>query len=166
MANSAPCDQSIPVGDETAVHVGPGVGDIARAKARDPGAEHQLDEQVPERQSAPAGQPRPGVCARAARRSSAVQISAANRNKANSRCADSRYGLTSVRPSRPDMTMNQPTAPCSPPRTNNAASRQPYPWGIARANGKPADADEEDQAEDPAEQAVDPFPEEDELEAG
>src|SRR4029079_13412822 len=33
-------------------------------------------------------------------------------------------------------------------------------------HGKPADADEEDEAKDAAEEAVDPFPEEDELEAG
>ena len=59
------------------------------------------------------------------RRSSAVQISAPIRNRAISRWADRRYGLTSVRPSSPDMTMNQPIAPCAPPRRNSAASRQP-----------------------------------------
>ncbi len=41
------------LGDEMAVHVGPGVGDIAGAKARDPGAEHQLDEDGGKRDHAP-----------------------------------------------------------------------------------------------------------------
>ncbi len=45
-------------GEEAAVHVGPAAGDIAGAEARDPGAEHQLDEQSGEREDAPAGQPR------------------------------------------------------------------------------------------------------------
>ena len=47
--------------------------------------------------------------------------------------------------------MNQPTAPCRPPR-------------IA-ANRKPRDSGEEDEAEDSSEQPVRPFPEEDELES-
>ena len=91
-AKPGPCDQSIPSGTKLAVHVRPGVRDIAGAEARDPGAEHQLDEQSAERQRAPAGQPRgPRFWFRAScRRSSAVQISAENRNKANSRCAESR----------------------------------------------------------------------------
>ena len=64
------------------------------------------------------------------------------------------------------MTMNQPTAPCSPPRTNKAASRQAIALGNRALQREPGDADEEDEAEDAAEQAMDPFPEEDELEAG
>ena len=72
-----PCDQSMPSGNEAAVHVGPGVGDIAGAEARDPGAEHELDEQDRERERAPAGQPRrPRRGSGDGRRSSAVQISA------------------------------------------------------------------------------------------
>ena len=63
--------------------------------------------------------------------------------------------------------MNQPTAPCSAAeheQRRRAASHSRL--GICRRTANQHDADEEDQADDPAEQPVDPLPEEDELEPG
>src|SRR5947209_2096216 len=47
-----------PLGNEMAVHVGPCIRDLACPEARDPRAEHQLEEQGAEREHAPAGEMR------------------------------------------------------------------------------------------------------------
>ena len=75
-------------GEEAAVHVGPAAGDIAGAEARDPGAEHQLDDKAA-RAKAPQPVSRAGF-EFGRRRSSAVQIKALIRNKAISRWAERR----------------------------------------------------------------------------
>ena len=49
---------------------------------------------------------------------------AAYSTSASPRCTTSRYGDTAVLSGKnPDATINHPTAPCSPPSTNNNASR-------------------------------------------
>ena len=113
--------------------------DLTGVEARDPGAEHQLDEQ--DRRARARRRPvrRDGRSRRSAparRRSSATQISAPMMASASSRCADRRKWLTSVRCSRPDMTMYQPSAPCSAAEHEQRRPASSHsPWG-SRASAR------------------------------
>ena len=100
------------------------------------------------------------------RRSSAVQISAARMTSASSRCADRRKWLTSVRSARPGLDH----VPAE--RALRAAEQQQgdQPPAVAVRDRalprEPGQRQREGEADQPAEQPVHPFPEEDELEVG
>ncbi len=96
--------------------------------------------------------------------SSASQTSSDSSANAVSRCSARRYWLTSMRSTRPDFTMYQPMAPCTPPsastprhfKAKRAAQLAHEPEGQKRQ--RKGDADEA------AEEAVRPFPPVDRLE--
>ena len=62
--------------------------------------------------------------------------------------------------------MNQPTAPCSPPRTNSRARRGRSRRSILSGRPEPDQRHDEGQPDQPAPQPMDPFQPEDLLEAG
>ena len=62
--------------------------------------------------------------------------------------------------------MNQPTAPCSPPRTNSRARRGRSLRSIVPRRPEPDQRHDERQSDQPAPQPVGPFQPEDPLEAG
>ncbi len=61
--------------------------------------------------------------------------------------------------------MNQPSAPCRPPRTNNPASFTRQPPINPAADGEPDAGHEEGDADQPAPQTMDVFEPEDFLES-
>ena len=88
----------------------------------------------------------------------------AKMNSAAIRCVARRMWLTSGRSTRPEATIHQPIAPCSPP----SASKRDEPRAVAARDRppppEPQQRQREDQADRPPDQAVEIFPEEDALE--
>ena len=62
--------------------------------------------------------------------------------------------------------MNQPTAPCSPPKTNNRASAGHHMMFDAGSNPEPKHRHQENKADQPAPETVGPFEPENMLEPG
>ena len=67
---------------------------------------------------------------------------------------------------KPEATMNQPTAPCSPPSTNSSTQARPQPALDRAAPPQPDQRHQEGHADQPAPQPVHVFQPEDLLEAG
>ena len=135
-------------GDETAVHAGPAVRNIAGAEARDPGAEHQLDEQGRRARATPQPVRRAGLAPDPSEPPEVERGPDQGREQEQCQQQMRRQPIGAdfgPRPRAPTCTMNQPTPPCRPPRTNSAASRQRIAAGDFPPDGEPGDADEKDE---------------------
>ena len=157
-------DQQV-AGHDRPVHQRPGVVAHAAVEPGDQAAEIDLDQhqhQQPVRRSAACARSAgAALCGASPRATTNVAVKI---RQASNRCVASRYWLTSVRSTRPEATIHQPTAPCSPP-----SSSSPTSFGFS-ALLEPAGRPEEQQRQrehdaDPARQdAVRPLPPEDRLE--
>ncbi len=96
-----------------------------------------------------------------------VQRIAAYRIRASARWMTSRYGDTAVASgTKPDATMNQPTAPCSAAQDKQQSETWAKPPLDPAGCPEPDQRDDEGQPDQPAPQPMDPFQPEDLLEAG
>ena len=162
-------ETSPPSGTKPPLHQRPGVGCKARVQAGHPGAEQQLQEQHSrngERQAGDTGWARSLPSQPRRRRSQRGPDQPAQRRTARSAGGSTAgSGVTSVMSlPRPERTMNQPNAPCSPPSASSAEQPRLVASGNRAAHPEPRQRQRKGKADHPSQQAVEPFPEIDELE--